>query len=54
MADEIVIADCETSGLLKTMTKLHCLQIGSLDGQDSTLYGDNEFCDRPMAEGREV
>jgi DNA polymerase-1 len=36
----IVIADCETDNLLANMTKLHCIQIGDADGDDSVLYRD--------------
>lgn len=53
MSEDLVIADCETDGLLPEMTKLHCLQIGSENGDDVTLYGDNDLCDRPLAEGQQ-
>ena len=43
----ILIGDCETDNLLRDMTKLHCIQLGDADGDDSVLYGDHELCDRP-------
>jgi DNA polymerase-1 len=51
MNEDLVIADCETDNLLRSMTKLHCVQVGTPDGDDSVLYGDNSLCDRPLAEG---
>lgn len=50
---ETLVADCETDNLLDGMTRLWCVQLGSADGDDSILYGDVEFCDRPLAEGLE-
>ncbi|MDB5317107.1 MAG: hypothetical protein JWO24_2951 [Rhodospirillales bacterium] len=50
-AGEILIFDTETDNLLDKMTKLHCVQIGQSEGSDSLLYGDNDLCDRPLAEG---
>lgn len=47
----ILIADCETDDLLPNMTKLWCVQLGDADGDDVVLYGDQEHCDRPLAEG---
>lgn len=49
----ILIGDCETDNLLRDMTKLHCIQLGDADGDDSVLYGDHELCDRPLSEGVE-
>ena len=38
VSPDAVIADIETDGLLDTVTKIHCIQIGSLNGPDVTLY----------------
>ncbi len=35
-----LIADCETNGLLPSMTVFHMLQIGHADGNDVTIYSD--------------
>jgi DNA polymerase-1 len=51
--NETLIADCETDNLLKAMTKLWCIQLGTADGDEALLYGDVEFCDRPLKEGLE-
>lgn len=48
---EILIADCETDNLLRDMTKMWCVQIGSETGDDATLYGDHPHCDAPLADG---
>lgn len=48
----IEIADCETDGLLKDMTRLWTIQIGSADGDDVTVYADQPGYP-PLAEGIE-
>lgn len=49
---EFLIADCETDGFLDKMTKLHMIQLGSIDDPtDNVVYGDHPLCDRPLAEG---
>lgn len=50
MDDETLIADCETDGFLPVMTKLHMLQIGSVDGDDVTIYADQPGFP-PISEG---
>ena len=47
---KVLIADCETDNLLKDMTKLHCIQIGDADGNDSIIYRD-EAGYAPISEG---
>ncbi len=47
----IEIADCETDGLLDTMTRLWTLQIGSADGADVDLYCDVLPGYKPISEG---
>lgn len=53
MGEPLLIADCETDNLLDGMTRLWCVQIGTPDGDDVTVYGDVEHCDAPLAEGLE-
>ena len=36
----VLIADCETDGLLDTYTRIWCIQLGSVDGEDVTVYAD--------------
>lgn len=40
MANEHLIADCETYNLLDKMTKLHMVQLGTVNGEDSVIYLD--------------
>lgn len=57
---EILIFDSETDGLLDTMARLHCIQVGTADGDDCTIYTDVVSLSpipgvafRPLAEGVE-
>jgi DNA polymerase-1 len=50
-APEFLIADTETNGLLKAVSKFHCLQLGNAEGDDSVLYGSNPLCDEPIENG---
>lgn len=36
----IEIFDCESDGLLPDLTRLHCIQIGTAEGKDCTIYTD--------------
>ncbi len=38
---ETLVADTETDGLLDTVTKLHMIQLGTLAGEDVTIYCDS-------------
>lgn len=46
----VEIADCETDGLLDTMTRLWMLQIGRADSDEITIYADQPGF-RPISEG---
>lgn len=39
--EDTLIADCETNGFVREMTKVHLLQIGTADGEDVTVYADH-------------
>lgn len=45
-----LICDCETDGLLDSMSRLWCLQIGPENGDEVTVYADQPGF-RPIAEG---
>lgn len=52
--NEVLVGDIETNGLLdKVDLKLHMVQIGTLAGEDATVYGDHDLCDAPLKEGLE-
>lgn len=48
---ESLLVDVESNGLLQEATVLHCIQTGSLDGTDVTIYTDALPGHRSLAEG---
>jgi DNA polymerase-1 len=50
---ERLIADIETDGLLDVCTKVHCIQLGTVDGDDVTVYTDALPGYPSLAEGLE-
>lgn len=40
MPNEHLVCDTETNGLVNEVTKFHMLQVGTLDGNDVTIYAD--------------
>lgn len=51
--DEVLVADSETDGLLDEVTKVHMLQMGTLDGDDVTIYLDPKVPEAVIETARE-
>lgn len=49
---EVLLADCESDNLLDKMTLIHCIQIGTEDGDEVDVYADHPGY-KTLAEGLE-
>lgn len=41
---QVLVYDCETNGLLSTVSKLHCLVVQNVDGSDPKVFHDDPAC----------